>query len=250
MIANKYLELIHKDIDKVITPQEKEVLSKYLASNADAEELYNELKETENLLDTLPKAEPSENLKKRILNSIDYNRYVPEKKQSILAGLFKGKRPGFALGIATLLILIGLFISNPNLISTFDQKDVSGTMGLYSAKEVAMLDIESEGVTGTIQVIKGSDPENAENNFGFSVELKSAGSYDLEITFDPSRTAFEEIINGDNLVTGRRDDAVIISSGGISLYSILFSSAENSGVFNLKLSSEGTELYRQKVVIK
>jgi hypothetical protein len=250
MIDKKYLELIHKDIDKVITPREKVKLDNYLKNNPEAEELYHELAKTEELLDTLPDVDPTENLKKRIMNSLDYNKYAQNRKRSILDGLFKRRRPVFALGVVAALILIGLFISNPNLITTFDQKDVAGTMGMRSAEQVEMLDIEIEGVSGSIQVIKGSGMESSDYSFGFSVELISSGNYELEIAFDPSITTFEEIISHDNLVTDRRDDAVMINSGGHSFYSVLFSSEERSGVFNITIFRDGAELYGQQVLVK
>ncbi|MEE9429918.1 MAG: hypothetical protein V3V16_02690, partial [Melioribacteraceae bacterium] len=62
MIKPKYIELINKDIDKIVSTSEKKILEKYLSQNEEAKILHKELLRTEELLDTLPETEPSENL--------------------------------------------------------------------------------------------------------------------------------------------------------------------------------------------
>ncbi|MCB0753910.1 MAG: hypothetical protein KDC52_20735, partial [Ignavibacteriae bacterium] len=78
MIQPEYIELMNKDIDKIISASEKKKLDKYLKENEEAKILHKELLRTEELLDTIPENVASENLKKRILNSIDYNMYQPK----------------------------------------------------------------------------------------------------------------------------------------------------------------------------
>ena len=76
MIDQKYLELINKDIDDTISAPEKEVLDEYLKINPEAYSMHQELMEMDKLLDKLPDNDPSDSLKARILNSIDFNRYT------------------------------------------------------------------------------------------------------------------------------------------------------------------------------
>ena len=71
MIDQKYIELINHEIDGVITPKQKSMLDNYLKKNPQAEKLYQELIATSKIIDQIPAIEPSENLKKRIMNSID-----------------------------------------------------------------------------------------------------------------------------------------------------------------------------------
>ena len=54
MIDMKHLELIHKDIDKTISLNEKEKLDKYLNTNPEANVLHKELLRTEELLINFP----------------------------------------------------------------------------------------------------------------------------------------------------------------------------------------------------
>ncbi len=193
MIDTKYLELIHKDIDKEITPAEKEMLVIYLKNNPDAEALYLELIETENLLSGVPDREPDENLKKRILNSIDYNRYAPKTKApGFVSGLFRKRKPGFilsfSLGLIAGIILLAALFSNPSLVNIFDQKDISGTMGLAEFEKVDVFDISADDISGTVEIIKSS--ESAQKhiksanfyNYGLALDLKSSEDYEIEIT--------------------------------------------------------------------
>ncbi|MCB9250085.1 MAG: hypothetical protein H6613_16825 [Ignavibacteriales bacterium] len=64
MIQPEYIELINKDIDKIISASEKKILDKYLKENEEAKILHKELLRTEELLDTIPENVASENLKK------------------------------------------------------------------------------------------------------------------------------------------------------------------------------------------
>jgi hypothetical protein len=257
MIDKKYLELIHKDIDKVITPREKEALDSYLRANPEADELYRDLAESENLLDSLPQIEASENLKKRILNSIDYNRYAPKAKKNYIKSFLTARKPGFtlsfSLGLIAGIFLIALFISNPGLINTFDQKDVSGTMGLYNAQQVGSFNIDVNGVIGSVEIIKGSHKSSSSAyHYGFAVDLSSSGTYDFEVRFDPSSTTLEHMTSpdSDNIQLDEQDGSIHISSAGDNTYSLLFSSKETSGTFTLKISRNGTDLYERQVFVK
>jgi hypothetical protein len=255
MIDKKFLELIHKDIDKEITPPEKEMLGKYLKQNPEAEELHRELIEAEKLLDKLPEPEPSENLKKRILNSLDLNRYAPNKKDNLFRVFAPRHKPRYAFSLVVVvgIILIGLFISNPNLITSFDQEEISGTMGIYSAKQIVALNVKNDDLNGLIEVFKGSDPEGSDlYRFGFSVKLSAADNYQLNIEYDPSYVTLKDIFseNESKFTTISRDGAVQISSVGDSFFSVLFSSEVDAAYFNLMVSRQEINIYEKQVFVK
>ena len=112
-VDKKYIELINKEIDQVTTPDEKAELQKYLQANKSAMDYYNDLQLTNDYLDRLPDHEPSENLKKQIINSINFNKYSPnQKKHYAWDFLFSPKLRiayTFALGLIIGIIIYALF---------------------------------------------------------------------------------------------------------------------------------------------
>ena len=75
MIDRKYIELINYEIDGIITPEQRSQLQEYLLKNPKAKKLYQELTATNSMVNSMPEIEPTENLKKRVLNSINFNKY-------------------------------------------------------------------------------------------------------------------------------------------------------------------------------
>jgi hypothetical protein len=257
MINKDYLELIHKDIDRIITPQEKQILDNYLKNNPEVERLYNDLLESEALLDKLPEMEPDENLKKRILNSIDYNRYVPETGRKAQKNLFRRRKPGFilsfSLGLIAGIIIIISFISNPGLINTVDENDISGTIGLTSEK-VDLFNIQEDGISGTVEIIKGAKTSGTKSglyHYGFNFNLSSADSYELVLQFNPSKISLETFTSPgfDNVRMNEDNGLININSEGSNSYSLLFSSENDKENFTLKIFKSGNRIYQRRVTI-
>ena len=121
MNENQFIDLVNKEIDDIISLNEKKDLHEYLDTHPEAMKKYQELILTARTLNKLDKVEPPEYLKSQIMNSIDLNRYtVKQKKNSffnfpIFDWLFYPK-PKFALSFATGtifgLLLFALFFSD------------------------------------------------------------------------------------------------------------------------------------------
>ena len=77
MIDTKYIEHINKEIDGLNTPEESIALREYLSDNPEAQKLFDELMEISRMLESVPPIEPSQNLKKYILNDPVTQHYVP-----------------------------------------------------------------------------------------------------------------------------------------------------------------------------
>ncbi len=187
----KHLELIHKDIDKTISLNEKEKLDKYLNTNPEANILHKELLRTEELLDKLPDNEPSENLKKKILNQIDYNRYAHKKEMRIIpdyiSSLFSGPRKkittSFSLGFITGILIFSLIFYVSYYNNSSEVHDIFGTMGLSETEIVESFTVNSTNISGEIEIIKGL------NFYRFKINLNSSERYNLQIEFDPTNVS-------------------------------------------------------------
>jgi len=72
MIDDKYIDLIDKDISGEINPPEREMLHTHLFHNYEAQKFYNELFQASALLKKVPRIVPPNNLKHRIMCSLDF----------------------------------------------------------------------------------------------------------------------------------------------------------------------------------
>jgi hypothetical protein len=187
MVNQKYLELINKDIDNNISAYEKELLDNYLKTNPEAHALHQDLFEIENLLDKLPENDPSENLKKRILSSIDFNRYASKKRKSIgeyfiaaFTGLRKKTTVSFAVGMVTGIIVLSI-VFYASYYNNFPRtNNVFGTIGIADSELLKSVEVNALDIGGKIEIKKVA------NQYGVYVNLKSSKEYTLQIELDKS----------------------------------------------------------------
>ena len=249
MIDEKYIELINKDIDKEITQKEKDLLESYLKSNPEAQNLYDELVSSESLLDKLPDNDPSVNLKKQILNSIDKDRYSPVKKESTFSNfihqtLFQTKYKiafTFTLGLLAGLLIFSLFFSN----QTTENNNIYGTVGINS-EVIKSIPVEASNIGGKLDI------KWINNNLGLDFSLNSPEQYNLALKFNPDKTKFDNIsFYGKNKIKlDSEEDMLKLSESGNHNYMLLFSLEREMTVnFNLQISRGGNLIFEKDIVV-
>lgn len=251
MIDKKYIKLINKEIDKEITPKEKASLHEFLNSNSEAKNLYDELLASENLLDRLPDNDPSINLKKQILNSIDKSRYQSVKKHSPLSNFIKQTIFQTKYRIAftfTLGLLVGLLIYsilfNNNQVS--DNYDLYGTIGLGNSELVKSFPVETSSIYGKVDILRSA------NQLGIEFTLNSKIPYELTLKYDQNNTKFDNIsFYGKNKIKlDSGNNLLKLSESGSHKYRLLFTQKERKPVnFNLQISRTGNSVFEKAIVI-
>ncbi len=163
----RYAELIHKEIDGIITPAERKVLQEALKKDPDLQRLQTELKQTSDLLGTVPQVDPPPHLKERILGSIPFKRPMIESQvpswMTRFWGSFSGTglRPAYILitGIMAGIILTTLYFLTVTVPTDIPGSGVYGTIGLndktYTAREV--LPVNVTGIQGQIAMNMNQD---------------------------------------------------------------------------------------------
>lgn len=232
MIDQKYLELINKDIDHAISNSEKELLDAYLKTNPEASTMHQELTEIEKLLDKLPDNDPSESLTPRILNSIDFQRYSHKNRRNIkeyFSAAFIGPRrkltASFAMGLVAGIILLSVIFYASFYNNVSDVKNVLGTMGLSESQVVEALNVNTDGISGKIDIIK------AANQYAVYIDLRSSEKYTIQIELD------KEILKIDNLAEQTNN----------SPYSLVISAKESSTHrFLITILREDRKLFERK----
>ena len=197
MIDKKYLELINKDIDKIISADEKKALLKFLGENPDAGNLYNELTKTGQMLNHLPDREPSPDLQSRILMSIDHNRYSPKNNPLAVFGDFisalKTKWAfSFSFGLAAGIVLLAVILSVTSLVRTSIEKDIYGTIGITSAEVLRSFSSDSPDNFFKIDLLKVRASDD-DNHFAFNVDITPPEEYILELNYNPENVIFENL---------------------------------------------------------
>lgn len=160
MTREKYLDLIHREIDGANTPKETAKVKAYLAKDPRAQKLYNDLVAVSNMLSKASVIKPSPNLRKIILNSIPSGKYAVGKSRSplklVLNTLFVGYKVqyayAFAAGLIFGVVVYSFFITDKN--SSSEISTLYGTM--LSREASASLEtadhskINLDQVTGTV----------------------------------------------------------------------------------------------------
>lgn len=164
-----FIELIHSEIDGTISHEEKEKLHQYLARDAEINQLYLQLVNSQQIIDRSEQIDPPDEMKDFILNSIDQNKYTVEKKANLFNRIndfiIKTKPTpkyaysfsiGLVLGAFAILMLLHDFDNLPNIDSKISGAIISETVS-GSFEITDNLEIDKPEVTGNIRVSRSSD---------------------------------------------------------------------------------------------
>jgi hypothetical protein len=244
MIDKKYIELMNKEIDKVITEDEKISLHSYLSGNNEAKEYFNELQLINDYLDKLPDNEPSENLKKQIINSIDFSKYSPTGKvKSFWSYLFVPKLKiaySFATGLIAGIILIVVLLNNYNSVDKI--REISGTIGIDNSnlKTIEEIPLKLSDLSGKITLIKTDDRFLIDATFDTNQNLGFMITYPSNVEFqniDPGLVSDIQFSKGDNFIKA--------INSGFQQYKVSFTKIDNNvpSVIHIQLLQAGNFVY-------
>jgi len=198
MIDKKYIEWMHRAIDGDLASKDTEELMVYLQNNTEAQQLFEQLRQTVDILDNTKDIEPPANLKHRIMNSIDFSRYATTRQKSgFIEGLIEWLyRPqakliyAFAAGL-----LLGLFVLTPFIFKhpQPDAADLVGTIGVYPDirfQTIQELPVRIPDINGKITIKK------YQQLIKTAVNIKSNNTAHLTIEFDPAFLQWSQLLPG------------------------------------------------------
>ena len=249
MIDKKYIELMNREIDKQITDDEKIELHNYLSVNESANEYYNELLQTNEYLNHIPDREPSENLKKQIINSINFSKYPVRTEKKSFWNILTVPRMKlsytFAAGLIIGIIVFSLISNNSNNITTDNE---FGTIGIENSDATIVKDIaiNRSNITGNIQLKK------YKNNFLFDVDLISRQKIEFKITY-PQNIVLQGLNPGllNNIDLSKGDNFITSESSGIHQYKLIFSQLnKKSSSLNIQVMQLGNVVFEDNVLLK
>ena len=195
MSNDKYIELIHRELDGLNSPRESAQLRDHLAANPEAQQFYDEMLATASLLQEVKAVEPPAHLQHVIMNRLPANRYgrsAPTRWWAELREWLEVKFNfkyvyAFAGGLAVGVALFVLISSTPSL----DSDQLTGTMmqrgQQNKLKTIKNLEINRDGVTGKIEVKQSAEIVRME------LTLASTQPIELTISFDEQQLGFASL---------------------------------------------------------
>jgi hypothetical protein len=255
MSSKQINNLIQKEIDGTITSEEKEKLNRHLAENPEAKKAYEVQTGISRLLDDVPPVDPPEDLKKRIMNVIDMNRYSEKASYREIKPRFSGRgatinpKMAFVFGLGLIvgfLIHMALKLDSVNR-QWIDSKDFIGTVGRYERARFNIVErtpLDLPGMRGqiTLSVLK--------NLIGCEVRLSSEEVSEIQVNFDstrvnfygfePYRAAIAVLENGGNFIR--------IKTSENARYVLFFQrESEVATPIEITVFQMGRAVYRRKV---
>lgn len=248
MINEKYIELMNKEIDQVITPDERIELQNYLSKNKAAKEYYDELLLTNDFLNRLPDHNPPENLKKHIINSIDFSRYEkhPEsvkKSSGFLWGLKFRYTYIFAAGLLAGIIIFSIFLLNTGGVKT---NEVYGTIGAEKMRTLQEIQLNFSDISGKIQL------KQKDNTFWFDISAFTPKNTDFIVSY-PDEIQFDNILPGSssNIEISRNKNYIKITNAGTQQYSLQFTQITTaSSPMYIRILQSGNVVYEHELSLK
>lgn len=245
MIDEKIIELINKEIDNNISPGEQIKLRDFLSKNDSAREYYNDLIQTNKMLEQLPEPEPPSYLKQRITNSIDFSLYPKKKKSLFGSHLDKAalrKRYirlafTFTFGMVIGFMVYAFFFGTLN--TPYNTENISGTMTNIKAKTFHYVPLNLSDISGNIE-IKGH-----ENKFWCYFNFNTFKECELKILY-PKNMVFNYISPGaaNKLKFSKDDHIIAITNSGLQKYNLNFSRfGGNASSLRIIILQSGNKLY-------
>ena len=158
-IDEKYTDLIHAEIDGEISDAEKAELQTFLAGNAEARTLHEDLSALCSILESVESEEPPRHMRYVIMNAVKPLGTQPVKTPSGFLGSLKGLFAAPALRYATVFaagVALTLSLVNSGQISNRVFDDVTGLVGTVAnpidAKLENSVSVTETEVSGTVSL--------------------------------------------------------------------------------------------------
>jgi hypothetical protein len=195
-----YIDLMNRQIDGELTPDEERMLKEYLSENKNARKMYEELLSLSKVLERVPQIDPPKHLSRSIMSSISKNRNLELKFQQrwwkAVLDVFIQPKPKTAYAFVFGLIL-GLIVTIPFIYINqrsgdynLNMVDLYGTIGLGDKNNVNILAEESMEIGGIPALIRFNQLSNI---IWFDLKLNLREAMNIKVSYDSNCVLFSGI---------------------------------------------------------
>lgn len=193
MIDQKYIDLINQELDGTNTQKESILLRECLSNDTIVQKLFNDLKKSFSVLEKIPQVDPSQNLKKLIMNSIPVSKPQSNERRGFLQALRPNRQFGMKLRYAYVFSLgviagaVVLILLNPNIsgnVMSLESEILGSVIPHGKPLDFQIsdnFDVSLEQLQGTIQIKRSGAiilaKLNIESQFPVEVIFEFDGNY-------------------------------------------------------------------------
>ena len=252
MIEEKYLELINREIDHLISPRQSKKLRKYLEHNPDAQMFYDDLVVMSKELSHVNKVEPPQNLKKNIVNALPVGKYAKYERQSAfkhyLETFLFGNKPQYAYvfsaGLITGIIVISLLFiilyknNSVNIPDLYGAFRTNSTANIFRTADE--LTIDEESVKGDVRL------SYSDEVIFIDVTIRTTQDVNVTLKFNENDLNFREFKKSNNFSNDLivKGSSLQFTSNGTNHYLIALGRiTSNLSLVYLKIYSSGSIVY-------
>jgi len=258
MLDDKYLELMHGELDGANSPKASAKLGAYLAANPEARQFYQELVSMSAMLQEVKPVAPPPHLQHAVMNALPPRRSSAQTKPNLLleagkwlAAKFEFKYAfAFAGGLTAGVLVFALFLPAKLQEEATDWSKLYGTIGAPHAAEnmpgEKRWEIRQSEVAGTISL------KNAGKTLAIEIALDSPQLIALVISFDGKASRFKSFMCFDEAVQAEMvmdRGAIRFAHTGRQNYAAAFElRAASVPVMNLQILRAGEVVYGEKIL--
>jgi hypothetical protein len=182
MVDQDYMELIHYEIDGIITAEDRDRLHRYLKEDPEAQALH----------ESVQAVDPPPTLRPSILNTLPNNLYAQETTRDLSAGWFDflQRRPklGFSLSFAVGLACGLIWLTLPFELADVNNSDLMGTVQAVDSSQnlllLSSLDVVEDDFSMTTEL------KRSETSVFIAMHLRSTEELELALVFDQGDLQF------------------------------------------------------------
>jgi len=257
MIPDKYKNLINKAIDGELSSEEEIALNTHLADNPEMLSMYQGLKQTSDLLETVPEIEPPAGLKPHIIQQIDFSKYMESKRQLTIKSLFpdwlfvpQAKLAySFALGLLCGIIAISPYVRSWMTDQDIDSSQLTGTLiapESDSFKTIKVIPIENPGLFGDIKV------KRSQSIILFEILLTSEEQTELRFEYNSEQFYFSGLEPNEysKISYDYGPNFVELNTPNSLKIALYLRQLDPSTTLNLSLKHSGNIVFSQELALK
>jgi len=242
------VELIHKNIDGLLTEEEKAAFEKLISEDSEAAALYQELSQMSDILAQAQPETPPAYLSKHIMNSLAPDRYQVKPKNTFVSSAKKYLAVinlrmlyAFSSGLAVAAVVFVLYLTSAGNRNVGDYNVLQGALVRNNTEnqvsQMVEIPISFDGLEGIAKFRKMN------MCIGVEIELNSSNRYQIEINFDLIDYNILSIVNhsGDIGIQTSDSRALILNGVGTNKWEIIFEPISEKRRISLNFSVTNDE---------